>query len=68
MPSDAIVSRIRGEYREMPGLSLTIAQDCRLWQMDAQECESVLQTLVAEGFLGCPQNGSFIAAPIRTEH
>ena len=30
----ATLHRIRGEFREMPGLKLTIAQAARLWQLD----------------------------------
>ena len=31
---EALVQRVRGEFREMPGLRLTFAQACRLWQLD----------------------------------
>jgi hypothetical protein len=63
LPLDVLVTRIRGEYREMPGLRLTAAQACRLWQVDAATCEAVLQTLVAEGFLARMANGMFMALP-----
>ena len=62
-PSDPLVVRIRGEYREMPGLRLTFAQACRLWQVDAATCETVLHTLVADGFLFQTVDGAFIALP-----
>jgi hypothetical protein len=62
-PFDALLSRIRGEYREMPGLRLTFAQACRLWQVDAATCEVVLQALVAEHFLVRTANGGFMALP-----
>ena len=62
-PSDPLVARVRGEYGEMPGLRLTFAQACRLWQMDAAACESVLQVLIAEGFLARTDEGAFIAMP-----
>src|SRR5256885_1886520 len=39
MPLESLDARVRGEYREMPGLHLTCAQACRLWQLDAIECE-----------------------------
>jgi hypothetical protein len=29
-PSELLFARIRGEFREMPGLRLTFAQACRL--------------------------------------
>jgi hypothetical protein len=44
-----LASRIRGEYREMPGLRLTTAQAARLWQIDRPACETLLLALVAEG-------------------
>jgi hypothetical protein len=47
-PLESLVARIRGEYREMPGLRLTFAQACRLWQVDASTCEAVLHTLLKE--------------------
>ena len=62
-PPETLVVRIRGEYREMPGLRLTFAQACRLWQVDGATCNAVLQTLVDEGFLIGRQDGTFIALP-----
>jgi hypothetical protein len=58
-----LVARIRGEYREMPGLRLTFVQACRLWQLDTGTCEAVLHTLLTEGFLARTSNGMFIALP-----
>ena len=63
MPSDALVARIRGEYREMPGLRLTVAQACRLWQLDAPTCAVVVEGLVAQGFLMRTRDGAFVALP-----
>ena len=62
-PPETLVARIRGEYREMPGLRLTFAQACRLWQVDAATCSVVLQTLIDEGFLIGRQDGTFNALP-----
>ena len=45
--------RIRGEYLEMPGLSLTRAQMQRLWLIDRPLCDAVVDGLVASGFLEC---------------
>ena len=58
---ESLVARIRGEYREMPGLRLTIAQACRLWQVDVSTCETVLQQLVREAFLYKTNSGAYIA-------
>lgn len=65
-PFDSLVARIRGEYREMPGLQLTFAQACRLWQMDGQTCETVLEQLVREAFLFKTGSGAYIALPSTT--
>jgi hypothetical protein len=60
---ELLIGRIRGEFREMPGLRLTIAQACRLWQVDPATCEAVLQTLLADHFLVRTANGSFMGLP-----
>ncbi len=60
-PLESLVARVRGEYREMPGLRLTVAQACRLWQVDASTCETLLEQLVREAFLYKTDNGAYIA-------
>jgi len=62
MTPQALARRIRAEYREMPGLSLTTRQACRLWQIDAAACGRILDALVAEHFLRRTPSGAFIAA------
>jgi hypothetical protein len=54
--------RIRSEYAEMPGMCLTLAQACRLWQADPEECARVLDTLVREGLLAVTDDGAFVAS------
>lgn len=44
-------SRISAEFREMPGLRLTLAQASRLFSMDPGPCQRVLDGLVARGEL-----------------
>jgi hypothetical protein len=62
MPSpESLIVRIRGEYREMPGLRLTLAQACRLWQVDVATCETLLEQLVREAFLHRTDDGAYIA-------
>jgi hypothetical protein len=58
-----LIDRIRGEYREMPGLRLTIAQARRLWQLDHDACVEALDTLVREGFLGVTLDHAYVALP-----
>ena len=65
--SEQLVVRIRGEFAEMPGLRLTMAQAARLWQADPTICASVLERLVREQFLYCTSDGAFIRLPaVRT--
>jgi len=47
----AVVDRVRGEFVEMPGLELTLAQAVRLWGLGADDCRSVLDSLADAGFL-----------------
>ena len=54
-----LLSRIRGEYREMPGLRLTFTQACRLWQLDGATCHQVLEKLLGEHFLQRTADGSY---------
>jgi hypothetical protein len=63
-PPDEVMTRVRGEYREMPGLRLTLAQACRLWQVDALTCEAILRALVNEKFLHRTRDGAYVALPM----
>ena len=54
-----LAQRIRAEYIEMPGLSLTFWQAMRLWNLDAQVCQAVLDVLVQTGFLTQTRHGAF---------
>ena len=57
-----IVERVRGEFRELPGLTLTLGQAGRLWSLDAQTCADVLDQLVSAGFLFRRPDGAFCRA------
>jgi len=46
-----LLQRVHGEYMEMPGLRLTLAQACRLWNVDPATSLDVLNHLVDEQFL-----------------
>lgn len=41
-----LIERVLGEYREMPGLALTMDQACRLFGCDAAACGRVVGLLV----------------------
>jgi hypothetical protein len=58
-PLEGILRRIQGEYNEMPGLRLTMAQAQRLWGLDRAECDAVLGALVDTKFLIRNRDGTF---------
>jgi hypothetical protein len=56
----ALLHRVRMEYLEMPGLSLTCKQASRLWNLETSLCERILSELVAERFLAQAATGTFL--------
>jgi hypothetical protein len=55
------LSRIRAEYREMPGLSLTPAQMQRLFGVEPHVCEALIDSLVASHVLRRTFDGQFVS-------
>ena len=47
----AISARVSAEFREMPGLTITLAQAVRLFNVDRPRCERILGSLVQSGIL-----------------
>ena len=48
---DALLRRVRSEFKEMPGMRLTLNQAMRLWDLDRPTCCGLLESLVASRFL-----------------
>ena len=63
MPHTPLLTRIRGEYLEMPGLRLTFEQAQRLFGVDRSLCKMVLDALVAAKFLGIRPDGAYARPP-----
>jgi len=57
-PTD-VATRVRGEFMEMRGFSPTIEQAARLFDLPREECDSVLDTLVHQGFLRRTPDGRY---------
>jgi hypothetical protein len=57
---DRVMRRIRAEFLEMPGLSLTITQAQRLWSVEPRTCEAVLTSLIDSRFLRRTDRGLFV--------
>src|SRR4051794_35751250 len=56
---DTISTRTRAEYLEMPGLRLSPTQAQRLFDMEPEVCERVLNKLVEEKFLCLKVDGTY---------
>jgi Fic family protein len=46
-----LTQRIREEFEEAPGLTLTVSEAARFWDLDEMTCRQVLGRLRAAGFL-----------------
>lgn len=57
-----LAERVRAEYREMPGLSLTLAQAARLLGLNHGVCIHLFRALVREGFLRQTPRGDYVLA------
>ena len=58
-PNAQLLDRIRGEYLDMPGLTLTLPQAQRLWHLRGRECEELLGALIAAKFLCRKSDGRY---------
>jgi len=54
-----VAERIMSEYRQFRGLRLTKRQAIRLWALDEHECDAVLRSLVAGGWLCLDSSGQY---------
>jgi hypothetical protein len=60
MRIEDVLQRVQGEFGEMPGLCLTAAQAQRLWGLDRDVCDKLLDALVKARFLSQRRDGTFI--------
>jgi len=58
----SIVRRIAAEFREMPGLVLTVPQASRFLGVDQAACEPILARLVSQGVLRRCADGTYAHA------
>ena len=55
----ALAIRVHGEYREMPGLRLTVRQAARLFSLTPDLADAVLHELRRASVLACSNDGAF---------
>jgi hypothetical protein len=56
---DRTLDRLRGEFLEMPGLRMTLAQAQRLCGLEPNRCKALLDGLVNVKFLSLTPDGSY---------
>ena len=57
--TSSVVQRIRGEYTEMPGLTLTVRQAARLWGLEVPQSQRLLSELLDNRFLVADASGAY---------
>jgi hypothetical protein len=62
MTVQSLVDRIRGEFHEMPGMQLTLAQAQRLFGLDSTACRNAIDALVEASFLRWTESGTIVRA------
>lgn len=55
---------IRGEFAEVPGLHLTRKQFQRLWGLDGDTCDTLLNALIDQKFLRQTPDQGYVRASI----
>ena len=62
MELELAVRRVWGEFVEMPGLRLTPAQASRLWGLDRDACQTVIDALIKRSILRWTTRGELARA------
>ena len=60
MELEPLTRRVRAEFSEMPGLQLSPPQAMRLWGLEREVCEMVIEALVAAAFLRRTPSGTVL--------
>jgi hypothetical protein len=55
-----LTRRVQGEYAEMPGLSVTLAQAPRLLALDESTCAAVFKVLISQGIVRRTAQGRYV--------
>lgn len=58
----ALVLRVRAEFVEMPGLSVTFPEAMRLWGVSSDVCQEIIDILVGTAFLRWTPTGRVVRA------
>lgn len=61
-PEGQLMRRVRGDYRKLPEMRLTIEQAMRLWDVDRDTCWDVMHTLIEAHVLRQDRYGRYTTA------
>lgn len=56
---NAVLTTVKREFDEMPGLALTADQARRMWSLEPRVCSVVLSRLVETGYLCRTDSGQY---------
>ena len=60
MDLESVIVRVRNEFIEMPGLRVSVPDAMRLWGLDRDECQRVIDALVSASFLQRTRRGEIV--------
>jgi DNA-binding IclR family transcriptional regulator len=58
-PTDLDALRLRHEFLEMPGLTMSVPQVARMFDLRSEHAAAILETLASERFLTQTPTGSY---------
>ena len=58
---ETLLELFRSEMRHAPGLALTLAQAARLFNIQQDACERMIDALAREGLIHMRQDGRFVS-------
>jgi hypothetical protein len=58
-PTDLDALRVRSEFLDLPGLTLSVPQVARMLGLRSEHATAILEMLVSEQFLAGTPNGSY---------
>jgi hypothetical protein len=62
MDVELVTRRVRAEFEEMPGMTLTVPQATRLFGIERETCKAVVERLVTACYLKWTASGAFTRA------
>ena len=62
MNVEVVAERVRAEFEEMPGMTLTMPQASRLFGIEHEVCRTIVERLVTTSYLRWTQTGAVTRA------